>query len=217
MIKTALLSGILIESLCTSRSEVPEIFKKLDCYHLSSTQMEQLSSFKNPSPFLAILECDLFMDQEKIDYSKGQFFFLDKIQDPRNLGAIIRIADWFGLSGVIINAGCADPTNPKLIQASMGSVFKRLLIKAELSEIKTQIKEGSICGLDMNGQNFHSIEDPDTSNIFVLGSEGRGISEVNKQFISSYWSIPSFGDPIAESLNVATSAAVLASFLRQKK
>ena len=218
MIKTALSAGANVEFVCFCLDERPDFLEDLSSLTANKVQMEQMSSLKNPSPFLAVLEENIYRETFPSILDGGHYFFLDQVRDPGNLGAILRIADWFGMNGVILNEGCADPSNPKVIQASMGSIFKGFLYKAELPFVKAMVGPPSqLIGLDTNGEDIRSLKMMvEETRIFVLGNEGRGIQKDNRALIDHYVRVPSVGQPVAESLNVAMTAAVVAQLVSKE-
>ena len=136
---------------------------------------------------------------------------LDEVRDPGNLGAIIRIADWYGITKLLLSAGCADPYNPKTIIASMGSFTRVRFYQTNLSEYLMNSNCQKI-GAAMNGQNIHKLKISAPA-IIVLGNESKGLSKTVLNSIDEVVSIPRFGK--ADSLNVAMAAAVICDNLRR--
>lgn len=137
----------------------------------------------------------------------GPAFVLDQIQDPGNLGTLIRTADWFGLKGLICSSGTADWTNPKVLRSSMGSAFRLPLIYVDDLSAWLSQHPGRVVVADLDGENASNF-DWQGNEWIVLGNEANGVSEavrnlagVQKVFIG--------GKGKAESLNVASAGAVL--------
>ncbi|MCY1721612.1 RNA methyltransferase [Prolixibacteraceae bacterium Z1-6] len=140
--------------------------------------------------------------------------YLDGIQDPGNLGTIIRICDWFGIEDVFCSPDTVDLYNPKVIQASMGSFNRINLLECEFSDIKTLAKKSDtqIFGTFMDGKNIYSEILPKNS-LLVMGNEGNGIRKKVEALIDKRISIPNLSSNIekAESLNVSVATAILCS------
>lgn len=131
---------------------------------------------------------------------------VDDVQDPGNLGTIIRIADWYGIQNIFASQGTADFYNPKVINASMGSFARVKVQYLDLSDFFERNKASKIYGAYLEGKNIHRIK-PEFPAIILLGSESTGINEDLMPYINEKITIPRFGK--AESLNVAMSTAVI--------
>ena len=144
---------------------------------------------------------------------------LDFIQDPGNLGTILRIADWFGINTVICSENTVDVFNPKVVQASMGAIFR---IKTTYTNLENFLLEASksqipVYGTFMDGNNIYT-ESLTKNGIIVLGNEGNGISESTSRLVTRRIAIPTFStNPNkAESLNVAIAASICCSEFRRR-
>ncbi|MBK8627245.1 MAG: RNA methyltransferase [Saprospiraceae bacterium] len=172
---------------------------------ISPKEMEQISLLKTPSDIFLLLEIkedntnDLLKPESSVIY-------LDGVQDPGNVGTIIRIADWFGIDAVVRSEDSADFFNPKVVQASMGSMVNVKLVTSDLQQTIT--KEKSVYGTFMNGISIKDVEIPKGS-ILVMGSEGRGISPQNEKLINHKITILGSSNKIAESLNVAVATSII--------
>lgn len=137
----------------------------------------------------------------------GTIICLDDIRDPGNLGTIIRVADWFGVSHVVCSPNTVDWYNPKVVSSSMGSFLRVKPIVIELGIFLASVKgELPIWGASMGGENIGSVPVPDNV-VLVMGNESNGISQVLKPMLDKQVAIPKFGG--AESLNVAIATAIL--------
>jgi len=168
----------------------------------SKSELEKLSSLPSAPQVLAIAalpESENFRP-EKTDF----IILLDTIQDPGNMGTIIRIADWYGVNAIIYSPGCADPYSPKVIQSSMGSFMRVKLVNAELEDY-LNTSNLPVYGAVMNGKSLY--KENIHSGILLIGNEGHGISENLIPFITNPVTIPSMGG--AESLNAAIATAVI--------
>jgi TrmH family RNA methyltransferase len=179
--------------------------------------MTQISSLKNPTNVLIVVKQNL-IELSSIAGSDGNYFYLDNIQDPGNVGTIIRLADWFGFKGVIASTSTADFFNPKVVQATMGSIVGPALIEAPISHLSSYLPLYQIYGMEMTGVAL-SEADFSNRNIIILGNEGHGLSHEAKSLIKekNYLTIPGFDCKIAESLNVSVAAGILAHHLYQLK
>jgi TrmH family RNA methyltransferase len=143
----------------------------------------------------------------------GLSLMLDGIQDPGNLGTIIRIADWFGIRHIICSHACADLYNPKVIQASMGSLMRVKVAYTALTEFLASLPDGfPVYGAVLDGENIMN-EKLQSPGILVIGNESKGISPQILSSISRKIKIPAFGDEEpggkAESLNASVAAALI--------
>ncbi len=137
---------------------------------------------------------------------------LDNIQDPGNLGTVLRLADWYGFSQLVCSMNCVEVYNPKTIGASMGSFLRVKTFYTDLPAYLEQYKELPVLGALMEGENLHKAVLP-TAGFLVLGNEGHGISAEVMPYLQKPLTIPRFGQ--AESLNVAMATAVFLDRLAQ--
>ena len=165
-----------------------------------------------PLPTMAAANFSLFTDHFSLSIA------LDGIQDPGNLGTIIRIADWFGIEHIICSEDTADAWNPKVIQATMGSIARVNIIYINLSDfIGTLPPDYPVYGTLLDGDNIYT--QPLTPHgLIVMGNEGNGISPEIRQKINRRLFIPSYRtDDTAESLNVAIATAITCAEFRRRK
>jgi TrmH family RNA methyltransferase len=148
---------------------------------------------------------------------------LDDIRDPGNMGTIIRIADWFGISTIWCSENCVDLYNPKVVQATMGSIARVQVNYCNLYERLKMIRNngsGQVYGASLSGESIYNIDPPVNSTV-LIGNESRGISVVLEPFISRKICIPSYGNSTngkAESLNASVATAIIvAEFCRKTK
>ncbi|HLO54035.1 MAG TPA: RNA methyltransferase [Saprospiraceae bacterium] len=169
--------------------------------------MEQMSALKTSSNILMLLQKSEDNTHLLNNDSKSAIY-LDGVQDPGNVGTIIRIADWFGVDMVIRSVDSADFFNPKVVQATMGSLVNVDLVTATLPELL--IYNRVIYGTFMHGQNL-SETNIKNNGILVMGSEGKGIHSENEPLINEKITIPGAKSKIAESLNVSIAAGIICS------
>ena len=172
-------------------------------YEVTPQEMKQLSCLTTPGQVLAVAVIPESVSS--IQESPGLILALDGIQDPGNLGTIIRIADWYGITHVVCSAQCADTYSPKTIQASMGSFLRVTTLRCQLNEFLSECKL-PVYGAVLNGKSTYEVNMPEHC-VLVIGNEGSGISPDVLPFIKHPLSIPKRGE--AESLNAAVATAVL--------
>jgi TrmH family RNA methyltransferase len=171
-------------------------------------ELEKISSLQTPNQVLVVAE-----QQEPLGEPELRNHFtlvLDGIQDPGNLGTIIRIADWFGIHQIIASKDTAELYNPKVIQSTMGSFLRVKIWYRDLEPILAQ-KEVPVYGALLNGASMYTTAPP-AQGILVIGNESKGIRETILPFIDHAVTIPRIGK--AESLNAAVATGILLSQLR---
>ncbi|MAY82806.1 MAG: RNA methyltransferase [Flavobacteriales bacterium] len=203
-------SDLEIEYIYTTDSIQFNDLEKIDieATMISELQMKSISSLTNPPGVLAVAKIP---EQELI--TGDLVLYLDEVRDPGNLGTIIRSAEGFGVSQLVLSPNCVDPFSPKVVQASMGSLFRLpLAVESFESLYKRLSNDYSFYAADMDGENLHQYE-LGMPAVIVMGNESQGLSDDIQSKIKT------LSIPIAkslESLNVAVSAAViLAEFRRQ--
>lgn len=173
-----------------------------NCFEIKEKELEQISAFKNPQEILAVFEIP---ETNEINTKANLILALDDIRDPGNLGTIIRTAEWFGLHEIVCSTTSAECFNPKVIQASMGSVSRMQVHYLDLEHFINNTKSHSVVLADMEGQDFTQFKWD--KNILIIGNEANGVSPYLKSLDHSKITIPRKG--AAESLNAAISAAII--------
>ncbi|HXQ80057.1 MAG TPA: RNA methyltransferase [Opitutaceae bacterium] len=179
-------------------------------HEIAEPEMARASHFPTPSPVLAVGR----IRREALapgELDRGLTLALDGVQDPGNVGTMLRIADWFGLDRVILSPGCADLHSQKVIQASMGSFARVRAIVADLGAALSGIR-APIVGCALEGRDVHGMAGFADA-VIVVGSEGRGLSEDVRGRLAYCVTIPRRG--AAESLNAAVAAAIVCDNLRR--
>jgi RNA methyltransferase, TrmH family len=175
---------------------------------VSEDELKKISQLTTPNQVLAIAEKIKWDNGPEI---KGTISLaLDVIQDPGNLGTIIRTADWFGIKNLFCSVDCADVYNPKVVQSTMGSITR---VRVEYVDLNLWIKQNSdirIYAAVLNGRDVTNM-DKLTEGIIVIGNESKGVSEDIMQFVNVQVTIPAKGR--AESLNAAVAAGIILSHL----
>jgi TrmH family RNA methyltransferase len=185
---------------------------KCDCLQLVSVkELQQMSALKNSNGVLGVFHIP---PSEPIGF-KDWILVLDGIQDPGNLGTIIRLCDWFGISSLVCSQDTVDCYNPKVLQATMGSIARVNISYTNL----LLFLHGNILpvyGSFMKGASAYESELP-KKGILVMGNEGNGISDAVKQFCTYSVSVPQYGKATTESLNVGTASAILLNEIRRRE
>ncbi len=191
---------LYIDEIHQNKLEFPD---NINIKTIQEADFKKISNQKNPSNILAIFEKPTQKTIQKID---NWLIALDNIQDPGNLGTIIRIADWFGIDTIVCSEGCVDAYNSKTIQASMASIANVKIIETDLIDFFRQHSKTPIFGATLNGTNYNAIDFP-KQGILLIGNEGNGIQEDLYPYIHQKITIPKFGK--AESLNAAIATSII--------
>ena len=182
---------------------------------VSAKEMERISQLKSANSVLAVVElpsCNL----AAVKPDKNLVLALDRVQNPGNLGTIIRLADWFGISDIVCSEDTADCFNPKVVQATMGAILRVRVHYTNLAEWLAK-QNTTIYGTFLEGENIYSAQ-LDKSGVIVMGNEGQGISTEVAETVSHKLLIPPYpADRCgSESLNVAIATAVICSEFRRR-
>jgi TrmH family RNA methyltransferase len=214
MVSELLKSDFKVRQLYATSSWMPDQHTSLPLEIVTEAEMERVSGLQTPNKVLAVVEMPI-LEGPVNELSKGLHLLLDQIQDPGNLGTIIRIADWFGVTSIICSPDTADVFNPKVIQASMGSVFNMKIHYSSLADVLLKNVDGNkwpVYATLLSGENIYNSE-MDTSCFVILGNESRGVNPVLNAFITQGIHIPRPANKSskAESLNVAVAAGIVCS------
>jgi len=219
--KQFVVEGIkMVDELLKSQYEIVEIFatqywisnhaptdlSKLKISLITEQTLSRISSMKTPNEVLALVVMPDATSIPNFDNTLA----LDNIQDPGNLGSIIRIADWFGISTIICNAQTVDVYNPKVLQATMGSVFRVTCYYTDLLNYIIQQTSIKTYAAVLNGSNVNEMEKI-TNGLILIGNESVGIDEKLIQHCDFKISIPQKGN--AESLNAAVATGIICNTL----
>lgn len=171
---------------------------------ISETELKKISFLQHPKDTVAV--CALPPSTEFLDTSFN--LVLDGVQDPGNLGTIIRLADWFGLEQIICSEDTVDLYNPKVVQASMGSFARVNVHYTDLPQFLASSPHTNI-GTDMDGENLYEFKFPERLNL-IFGNEGNGLRPTTEEVVRHRITIPRFGKSKAtESLNVSMAAGII--------
>jgi len=203
VIKELLKANLSLHSLYVTEID---LFKGVSAEVISEKELSKISFLKNASNSVAVFK----IPKPKNSSEKNTIVALDAIRDPGNLGTIIRLCDWFGVEQLVCSEDTVDCYNPKVIQATMGSISRVKIKYLNLIEYISETKLPVYAGV-MNGENIYKQKLPESA-IIILGNEANGISDELINLASNKIAIPQFGAlKKTESLNVATATAVLLS------
>lgn len=176
---------------------------------VSQKELNQMSGLKNPNGVIGVF----YIPSNKKVTTTDWVLALDGIQDPGNMGTIIRLCDWFGIRDLVCSKTTVDCYNPKVLQATMGSITRVNIVYQDLEEFlkTTQLP---VFGSFMKGENICKSNLPEKG-ILIMGNEGNGISSAIAALCTHRVTVPQFGAETAESLNVATASAILLHELRR--
>lgn len=190
-------------------------------------EIERLSSLQTPQGSIGVFRKPEYADVWRGDALKGDelYLALDEVQDPGNVGTIIRTADWFGVRHIVCSKGTADCFAPKVVQATMGALARvqvHYLDNEDFRKTLRRAKEAGIAvyGTLLDGVNmYEKAAIPEKKcGVIVMGNEGNGLSHPVRQLVTHRLRIPSFppNEPTSESLNVAIATAVVLAEFRRK-
>jgi len=204
-------SSYELEHLYATR-EFEEVAKEKKTM-VSELELKKVSFLKNTNSALAVFKMN---SAKKMDESK-LIVALDNVRDPGNLGTIIRLCDWFGVTDLICNSETVDCHNPKVVQATMGSLTRVNVTYLNLERYLSDKENIPVYGTFMEGENLYTTETSLSSGILVLGNEANGISESIEKVITQKITIPKFGAvQQTESLNVAMATSIVLSEFKRK-
>lgn len=210
----------VVKELLQSSLEVFQLFA-IDDYEItnhenvvtqiSEADLKKISKLKSPNKVLGLFK----IPDEQQAQQKGLILALDEINDPGNLGTIIRLCDWFGIHQLVCSKNTVDAYNQKVVQASMGSLTRVSIKYLDLASYLNSAELPTYIA-DMDGSNVYSSQLPAEA-ILVMGNEANGISESIREIVQNKISIPRFGaTQKTESLNVATATAILLSEFKRR-
>ncbi len=198
-------SNFELVELFTTNSELFSVDKSKVCA-ITEPELQKISALTTPNTCLALFKIPAAVSFEE----KGLLVALDDVRDPGNLGTIIRLCDWFGIKTLFCSEESVDVYNPKVVQATMGSISRVNVVYGNLEKFLSETKL-PVFGTFMDGKNIYKETLPNEG-IIVMGNEASGISKAIENLVSERIAIPRFGDLQAtESLNVATATAIILS------
>ncbi len=174
---------------------------------ITTIELQKISLLYTPNKVLAIFNKK---ESGEIILQNNLSLMLDDIQDPGNMGTIIRIADWFDIKNIICSNDCVDVYNPKVIQTSMGSIVRVNVAYTDLENFINNNKEMNVYAATLNGTSLYSFTKI-TEGLILIGNESKGIRADLLNLVTSQLTIPRFGG--AESLNAAVATGIIISYL----
>ena len=216
----------MVDEAVASPFKVENIYRRED---IGEDAMKRISALSSPSPVLAVVRKpeDIYInDVSRLTslLSKGGLYLaLDTIRDPGNLGTILRIADWFGIDAVFATKDTVDVFNPKVVQATMGAIFRVKMHYVDLPALSDVVLTagGKIFGTFLDGLNIYSrpLDNGDDAPVLiVIGNESEGISPAMARLVTDRLYIPPYpaDDPGSESLNAAVATALTVAEFRRR-
>jgi TrmH family RNA methyltransferase len=208
-------SAYQIEAIYHTTAFSPKVLKlsqKINLCEISVTELEKISSLKTPQEVIAQVKIPQWPALQRGQLTGKFSLVLDDIQDPGNLGTIIRIADWFGIENIICSNDTVDAYNPKVVQACMGSLARVKVHYVNLADLLAGVKL-PVFGALLNGDDIYDT-DFGNEGLVIMGNEGNGISPEIQKSVNKAVTIPRIGQ--AESLNVAIATALFCSEITRK-
>ena len=186
-----------------------------DAIEVTNDELTKLSLQQHPQQVLALFPIPTH--QHQTPNTQKLSILLDNVQDPGNLGTIIRIADWFGIDTIFCSEGTVDAWNPKVVQATMGSIARVHLIYIDTMQLLDSLpKNFPVYGTFLDGENIYT-QQLSQQGLIVMGNEGNGISDAVRARVTHKLLIPDFHKgPTADSLNVAIATAITCSEFRRR-
>lgn len=209
VIQELLDSNFELVNLYTTQNDFNEVAESKKVL-IEESDLKKITALSSPNSCLAIFK----IPSEKKIIESGLILALDAVRDPGNLGTILRLCDWFGINQLICSKDAVDIYNPKVVQATMGSIAR---VNVNYINLEQYLAETNlpVFGTFMNGDNIYKTQLPQEG-IIVMGNEANGISIGIEKLISNRLTIPRFGMlQKTESLNVATATAIVLSEFRR--
>ncbi|MEA1786958.1 RNA methyltransferase [Arenibacter sp. GZD96] len=207
-IQTLLDAGFSVQKIYVTQTDIIDAPSTKPVL-ITDASLKKMSSLVTPNKALGVF---YIPKMERIEFSDW-VVALDDVRDPGNLGTIIRLCDWFGIRHLVCSLHTVDCYNPKVLQATMGSISRVNVVYTDLYSFLKEVKT-PVFGTFMQGASVYQVSLP-PSGVLVLGNEAKGISDGLQALISEKISIPQFGEKTAESLNVATATAIFLGEIRR--
>ncbi len=219
MVSEALKSSFVVKNIYAVDAWNPELNIKVPLEIISNSEMEKVSGLQTPNKVIAVVEMPAVTGPVP-NLEPGIHLLLDHIQDPGNLGTILRIADWFGVQSVICSPDTADVFNPKVIQSTMGSLFNLKIHYSSLIDVLVKNIDNTkwpVYATFLEGESIYNSH-LESNCFIVLGNESKGVNPILNSFITKGIHIPrpDNGRSKAESLNVAVTAGIVCSEYARK-
>ena len=223
----------MVRELLQSRFETVEVFavqsyidelptslkRNAEFTAVGERDLERISFLKTPNKAVALAKLP---DNKQIAFPdlNGLNIALDNVQDPGNLGTIVRTAAWFGIKNVFCSPDTVDVYNPKVVQSTMGAIFKVNVVYCDLAELAATARKTGVqlFGTRLDGENLYATSLPKNA-IVMMGNESKGLSKEISALMDSNLKIPSYAPPTAdmESLNVSVATAIVCAEFRRRQ
>lgn len=200
----------LSEWMIKNKSRIAPIQDKV--HPISEEELKKISTLVTPNQVLAIVKQPIITIESTV-VEHDLSLYLDGIQDPGNMGTILRIADWFAIKHVFCAPNCVEVFSPKVVQASMGAFLRIHCVTYDIMDLKNQFPALPIYGAALNGVNIFETK-LNKAGILVIGNESKGISAETEAFVNQQLAIPSMPGGGAESLNAAVATGIIVAVLR---
>jgi len=213
VVRSFMESNFKVNSLFATKEWI-EKNKSSDSCCVTKRELGRISCLKNPSDVLAIIQKPNSKFEKTKENTQFPIVLLDGIADPGNMGSIIRTADWFGLNSIYLSEQCVDVFNPKVVQATMGSLARLNVFYVDSSQFLYSLKEKKITcyGACLSGKNIYTL-DREAKSAIVFGNESHGISLETQKVLDDKILIPR-KNKLIDSLNVAVSFGIILSEFR---
>lgn len=185
---------------------------------VTEDELRRVSFQETPQQVLAVFKQPVYSVDVNEVAKKQLCLVLDDVQNPGNLGTIVRLADWFGIEHIFCSKGCADIYNPKTVQATMGGIARVQVHYIDLPEMLSSLERGiPIYGTFLDGDNIYQ-KSLENRGLIVMGNEGKGVSQEVEALVSERLYIPNYpeGRETSESLNVAIATAIVCAEFRRR-
>ena len=192
----------------------PTYLIKDNSYELSERDLLQVSTLKTPNEVLLVLKQKELTSFDEVS-NQSLVLALDGVNDPGNLGTIIRLADWFGVEHILCTLETVDQYNPKTVQSAMGSINRIHMHYGDLPQMLNDLSSHTIYAIDLKGESIYTTSFAKKS-ILLMGSESHGISDEILSLENKKITIPTLSKSGIDSLNVATATAIVLSEFRSK-
>lgn len=206
------------EWLRSHQQETATYGKHAEIIEVNEEELQRVSFLKSPQEVLGVFTIPHHNINLHSCARQRLCLALDDVQDPGNLGTIIRIADWFGIEDIFCSPGTADVYNPKTVQATMGAIARVRIHYLPLAEVLQQAEcDYPIYGTLLEGQNMYE-RDLKNNGLIIMGNEGKGLSPEIRRLVTDSLYIPSYpaDRPTSESLNVAIATAIVCAEFRRR-
>jgi TrmH family RNA methyltransferase len=201
-------NGFFCKKIYIANDEILDIPNHISVQNITLNELKKISNQTHPSSALAIFEIPI---PKIIEEYNNWVIALDNIQDPGNLGTIIRIADWFGIKHIVCSQDCVDAYNPKTVQASMASIANVNVLETDLKQFFDEHKTFEVHAAMLAGTNIQEYKFP-KKGILLIGNEGKGINDGLLPYVQQQITIPKLGK--AESLNAAIATSIIVAHIK---